>query len=143
MSSFEEIQRIEAIKKKAKSEVENDGIRYGYQRLAILKNKRGGKFKLSEKQFVDELATSWVSGEFSAAERILRCIELDPELNTSDLINGELHMMIVDFYEVLKKRSVLVPGFELGDLIDGKYSTKAILEMDKLLSEAQKAEAEQ
>ena len=77
------------------STVEKDAKIKAYYRLAQFKAKRGGKFKISEKQFIDELQNMWITGEFSSAERMLRFIESDESMATRDLIRGELHVFAV------------------------------------------------
>lgn len=126
--SFEDIQKLEAMKKEVKSTLEKDATAKAYHKLRVICNRRGGKFKLSEKQFIEVIEDIWIAGEFSGAERILRCLEMDKDLNTRDLCLGEIHIFIMDVYNILKKRWKLRGELDLGDLVDGKYSTRAIEE---------------
>ena len=120
---------IEAAKNEARSNVENDAKQKAAKRLNAICHRRGGKFKISEKQFSEELENMWISGEFSCAERILRCIEIDKELNSRDLIRGEIHLFILDLYKILKERLDLKEDLQLEDLLDdGKYFTGRIME---------------
>jgi hypothetical protein len=95
--------------------------------LARLKNSRGGKFKISERQYVEEAEATWLFAEFSAAERIMRAIESDDDLDNKDNIRAALHIYILESYEVLKKKFNLRRSVTLEDLIDGKHSTETIL----------------
>lgn len=119
------------VRKECFSNVDKDGLLKARKRADAICKVRGGKFKLSEKQFIEEMTTQWICGEFSAAERILRAIELDPEVNTKDLIRGEIHIFMLDVYNVLKKRGGFNSNIELEDLIDGKYSTEFALKKIK------------
>jgi hypothetical protein len=128
VASFEEIQRIDKLKADVKSTVEKDGRNNAIRRLNAIKRKRGGKFKLSEAQFMEEMENAWICGEFSSSERVLRCIELDDGLDTKDMIVGEVHLFINDLYQILKKRLGLLPDLDVDDLIFGKYSSRKIAE---------------
>ena len=127
MATAEHIQQLEAKKTEVKSSVEKDATKNAHHRLKILTAKRGGKFKISEKQFQEELEMAWIGGEFSSAERILRCLELDEDLSTRDLCIGEAHNFVIDLYKVLKKKLGLKDELGLEDILTGgKYATQMI-----------------
>ena len=110
--------------------IEFDAEENARLRLAMIKKKRGGKYKLSEAQFIEEMRGAWSCGELVAAERILRCIELNPELeNSVDLVKGEIHLFILKVFEVLKKSKNLEIKMDvhLEDLLWGKYSTEEVM----------------
>ena len=109
------------------STVEKDAEVKAVYRLAQFKAKRGGKFKISEAQFVEELKNMWMTGEFSAAERILRHIESDEAANTKDLIRGEIHIFLLDLFAILKKRMDIKRTFGLDDLLWGRYTTEKVM----------------
>jgi hypothetical protein len=116
------------------SSVENDATEKAYMRLDAIRKKRNGKFKISEKQFIQEMENMWVSGEFTSAERILRCIESDPEISSKDLIRGEIHIFIMDLFKILKKRLDLSMDLNLEDLLWGKYTTEKMNSKDQTQS---------
>ena len=108
--------------------VERDAKQKAYARLVQMKSKRGGRFKISEAQFVEELTNMWIAGEFCAGERILRCIEIDETLSTKDLIRGEIHEFILAGYKILKKRMrEITEDLKVEDLIYGKFSTDKVV----------------
>lgn len=119
------------IKAQVKSSVEMDAGEKARMRLNQIKKKRGGKFKVSEAQFLKELEDMWIAGEFSSAERILRSIESDEEVASRDLIRGEIHIFIMDLFSLLKKRLQLEENLKLEDLIWGQYSTEKVVEAFK------------
>ena len=118
------ISQYEDIKNQIKANTEMDAIRAAQNRLNAIKHARGGKYKMSERQFLEEMENMFLAGEFSAAERVMRCVEHDEELNTRDLCIGELHMYVIHVYALLKRRLKLKQNVDLEDLIDGKYSTR-------------------
>lgn len=118
---------VDEYKEKVVSTVEKDAVAHALRRARTISKKRGGKFKMSEHQFTVEMTTAWISGEFSAAERILRCIEADPELNSKDLIRGEIHIAILDLFKILKKRLDIKENLELEDLLWGKFTTENVV----------------
>lgn len=122
---------INKYKREALLNIEKDAIDRAHERLATLKKKRGGKFKITEKQLVEELANVWVAGEFSAAERILRIVEVDPELTTKDLIRGEIHLFIMEVFSLLKRRLELQMDLKLENLLWGKFSTEDLMRRRK------------
>ena len=117
------------------STVEKDAKAKAFARLAQLKQKRGGKFKVSEKQFLLELENMWITGEFSATERMLRYVEADTELDTKDLIRGEMHVFLIDLFNILKKRIDLKITFGINDLLWGRFTTEKVLASRKFSSD--------
>jgi hypothetical protein len=92
----------------------------------IVANRRAGKFKLSEAQFVEIATTIWCQAEFSALERILRCMELNKDHTKNEII-GEIHLILLNNYDILKKRMGISGDLKLEDFLpDGKYSTDRI-----------------
>lgn len=92
--------------------------------LSEVKGRRGGKFKLSEAQFVEEMERMWVGGEFSSAERILRAIEMKKEVDSVDMVRGEIHLFLLFLFEIVKRRFKTREDLKLEDMIYGKYSTE-------------------
>lgn len=115
------------LKELSLSNCEQDAKDRAYKTLMVFKAARGGKFKISEAQFRTELESIYISGEFSAAERLLRAIEFDAELITKDLIIGELHLFILRIADILRRRGLLEGQVHLEDIIDGRHSTHKIL----------------
>lgn len=107
--------------------VEKDAKIKANTRLVRIKAKRGGKFKISEKQFLEELENMWMIAEFSAAERILRHIEIDAEINSKDLIRGEIHIFLLDLFKILKKRIDIKASFGVEDLLWGRFTTEKVM----------------
>lgn len=134
------METIQDFKDKVFSHIEEDGLLRAQDRLKVLCQKRGGKFKISEKQFVQELSNMWVGGEFSAAERLLRVIEADPELDTKDMIRGEIQMYVIRVFNILKKRLDLDMNVRLEDLLYGKYATEEVLKARNLALQQQAEE---
>lgn len=106
--------------------VEKDAQAKAVQTLLKIKKDRGGKFKLSERQFMDVIETIWIGAEMSGAERVLRAIESDDDLDTKDNIRAALHIFVLDLLKILKKRIGLKMTVTLEDIIWGKYSTANI-----------------
>jgi hypothetical protein len=117
------------------STVEKDAKAKAFARLAQLKQKRGGKFKVSEKQFTEELENMWITGELSGTERMLRYIESDTELDTKDLIRGEMHVFLIDLFNILKKRIDIKLAFGIEDLLWGRFTTEKVLASRKFSSD--------
>lgn len=125
----------EEYKEEVTHTVESDAYKYARGRLSKICTKRGGKFKLSEKQLVDEMAATWMIAELSAAERLMRSIEADKDLiiptdgaQTMNMMLGEFHMFIVDLHKILEKRHKMFPDLNIEDLIWGKYTTDKVAE---------------
>ena len=113
---------IEDLKTACRETMESDSRKHAQNMADRICGLRAGKFKISEAQFKDEIQKAWLAGELSAAERILRCIEMDPELDSRDLIRGELHLYIMENLRVLRKHApVGYVGVE--ELIDGRFAT--------------------
>lgn len=125
---FDKIQTLEQIKINTRSTVEKDGENKARHLYRTICAQRGGKFKISERQFIEDVAGIWIAAEFSASERILRCIELDEELNSRDMIRGEIHNFIMDLFKILKKRGMVRGELNLMDILEGKYSTRVGVE---------------
>ena len=119
---------IDGYKGEVLSTVEKDAIDRARMRLNAIKSARGGKFKLSEKQFCTELENIWIWAELSAAERIMRCAEADLELSTRDLLIGEMHSFVMACYDILKKRVPLKMELKLDDLLYGPFATKVAVD---------------
>lgn len=105
-----------------------DSIDFGRTRAkAISQRKLNGTFKLSEKQFVDEAAYIWLSGNMSAAEILLRKVDMDPTMTRSDM-QAELHLYILQCVRGIKKQVPQIKlNVELEDLIVGNFSTEKYL----------------
>lgn len=93
--------------------------------LAQIKSVHGGKFKLSEKQFIEYMSHMWIYGELSAGERILFALNEDPSLNR-DTIIGELHLFVLETFKVLKKRLNLKMDICLDDFLFGRFSKNKV-----------------
>ncbi len=96
----------------------------------IKENKKkigGGKFKVSERKFADYAEQAWICGELSGIERVLRLIEADPDINTKDLVRGEIHLIVLYIYKLVLKRTEYVCKINFEDLICGSLSTEHIL----------------
>jgi hypothetical protein len=107
---------------------EADGKRKAQLRLQNICARRGGKFKLTEKQFCEEMELMFLIGEMSGAERILRGIESDDSIDTKDLIRGEIHMFLMALNDILKKRASGVADLKLEDLLWGRFTTDKVLQ---------------
>lgn len=107
--------------------IEKDGMDKAELAVQSLCHKRNGKFKISEKQFIEEMTNMWVSGELSGAERVLRLLESDPDLTTKDLIRGEIHVLLINIYKIAKRRMSLKKEFALEDFLYGKYTTEEVM----------------
>lgn len=119
--NFEQLQQLEELKKVTKSTMRKDAESFAWRRSLRHLNK--DKFKVSHKQYRTDMELAWLAGEMSSAERILRCIDLDEELNNRELIQGELHMYIMDVKAELEKHmGPINVGVE--DLMEGLFSTE-------------------
>jgi hypothetical protein len=117
----------EAIKK-----LSEDAMDFAWIRLADWKNRRRGNFKISERQFVDEVAYVWLAGNLSAAEIFLRKVDMDETCTRAD-IQAELHLFLLQCVaDIKKKMPQLKVQVDLEDLIDGKYSTDNYLTKNNL-----------
>jgi DNA polymerase III delta prime subunit len=110
------------------NKLQEDAFAYGRKRLDDIKRKRfNGNFKISEKQFVEELASLWLFGNLSAAEILLRKIDMDETATRSDM-QAELHLFILKCIKFIKGQMPNAKfNIELEDLIEGKYSTDRYL----------------
>ena len=109
-----------------------DAMDFGWMRLADWKNRKRGNFKMSERQFVEEVAYIWLAGNMSAAEIILRKVDMDETSTRSDIQAG-LHLFILQCLRDIKKKvPQLKLDVELEDLICGKFSTEHYLEKRNL-----------
>lgn len=123
---------LEQYKETVLTSVESDAKRKSLEmvREIIKENSKkmgGGKFKVSERKFADYAEQAWICGELSGIERVLRLIEADPEVNTKDLIRGEIHLIALYIYKLVSKRTGYVSKINLEDLICGSLSTEHIL----------------
>jgi len=86
--------------------------------------KRNGKFKINQKEFLEEMEIMWISAEMSATERILQWLEANTWINTNDLMKGECHLLILTIFKTLKTRMKLKMDLSLEDFVSGRYSDK-------------------
>ena len=113
---------------------EQDAKAKALYRLHKAKKKRGGKYKMSERQFVEECEINWIAAELSATERMMRYIESDRStLATVDDVLAEMHMFLVDLVNILKKKKELDKDIDFGldDLLTGRYTTANVLGLNK------------
>lgn len=92
--------------------------------LARICNRKRGKFKLTEREYVEELSALWVYAEFVATERLMRAIESDQDMDNKDNIRAALHIHVLDLYKIVKEKFNLTRDISIESLIYGKYSTE-------------------
>lgn len=100
-------------------EMELSGLKKVLARISQIKKKRQGKFKVREKDFKEEMLDLWITAQLDAGMRVLKFIESDEEINTKDLIRGEIHLYILDSFSILKKRLKMKETITIEDLLEG------------------------
>lgn len=108
------------------SSVERDAASKARDTLASVKKERGGKFKLSERQFLQVAEDLWMGAELSGAERVMRIVEGDTDIVTKDDVRAVLHLYVLSLFNKVKRRLNLAMSVTLDDLVHGKYSTEYI-----------------
>lgn len=105
--------------------IRRDAREQALERLFQVKKARGGKFKVNDRVFVEELENIWMVAELSAHERIMREFEEDKTLQRDD-IRGLLHEIVYRLFNIMKKIRNLRMEVTLEDIIYGKHSTEVL-----------------
>ena len=128
-------EHLDEMKANTLSTVEKDAIEFALVLSKQFYHPRTGKFKVSEKEFRKAVEDGYIKGEFSAGERILRAIELDDDINSKDLVRGEIHLFLHGLFPMLRKRlGLAMKELRIEDLIWGKFSTAQEIENRRKLA---------